>query len=1122
MSNIVPVKQAPLACLAGYGGGVPGLFYLGAVGTSLSLLKSLRFDQTTTAHLNRTPSTAGNKKTWTWSGWVKRCTNGNRDGLFEAESSGNYTLLRIRADTDRISLDQSGGSNFYVYTDAVFRDNSAWYHIVCAVDTTQATDSNRVKIYVNGVQQTLTAGTNWPAQNIDTRYNDTSYAMRVGGVNGGSQFDGYMTDVYFVDGSQLDPTSFGAYDSNGVWQAAAFSGTYGTNGFHLLDFANESTVGHDSSGNENDYTANNLTESITPLQGYAGGDSYLYSGGNSGGGGGGGAGGAGAQSVSGSTAGAGGTGRASTITGSSVTYGGGGGGGSWGTAGGAGGAGGGGAGKLGGSSTGAANPGTDGLGGGGGGAGYASADWQAGGDGGSGRVIIRYATSHGDLTSANSGSKTTSGSDTIYQWTTVGSGSITFPGSSSISVQYLVLGGGGGAETGGGGGGGVLEGTLTVTGGTSHTVTVGDGGTGASPYPSPGAASNGGNSVFSTITALGGGRGGGGDSGAAPTSGGSGGGGGSVSGATTGGAGTGQPESDLDVLFDVPTNGTQSDTGVGGEVSGNYATFNPLDSENGTLTNGNLVTTSGAGTSFGPQNTTIGVSSGKWYSEITWTSGSYALVGITHEGSAGKSGTTWHRDSATFTWYFSGAFMSAAWPGTSTFPDGSNPTFAVGDVVGVLLDKDNDKLYFTKNGSYVASMNAATGTNGIDISAHSGEIAFITCGNNDSSSSSFTLNAGQRAFAYNAASGYKALCTTNLPTPTIPDSSTAFDTRLWTGDANASRALAGLNMAPDLLWFKKRNSAYDHYFFDSVRGNTKELKPNTTDAEGTTSNKLISFDSAGFTVGNATAVNASGDTYVAWAWDAGSSTVSNTDGSITSYVRANTSAGFSIVGYTGTGSNATVGHGLNAAPEFVIVKSRDMSSSDWCVYHSGLSSTSHVLALHSTGAEENNSSTFQGTAPTSAVFSLGTRGSANGSGNDHIAYCMAPVEGYSAFGSYKGNGSLTNGSFTFLGFTPALVIIKNTQSSGSYSSWGMWDSARNINAPALSSFNNPLWANRNVQEGKRGDGSSSASGAENTVHLLSNGFQVFGNGTEYNNSGVKYVYAAWAENPFQANGGLAR
>ena len=180
-------------------------FMMASGDAAYTIQRSLRFDQTATAHLNRTPSSSGNKKKWTWSGWVKRCTNGNRDGLFEAEANGNYTLLRIRDDNDRISLDQYGGDNFYVYTDAVFRDNSAWYHIVCVVDTTQSTDSNRVKIYVNGVQQTLTAGTNWPGQNKDTRFNDSSYAMRVGGVNGGTQFDGYMAEIHFVDGQALAP-----------------------------------------------------------------------------------------------------------------------------------------------------------------------------------------------------------------------------------------------------------------------------------------------------------------------------------------------------------------------------------------------------------------------------------------------------------------------------------------------------------------------------------------------------------------------------------------------------------------------------------------------------------------------------------------------------------------------------------------------------------------------------------------------------------------------------------------------------------------------------------------------------------------------------------------------------
>jgi hypothetical protein len=236
--------------------------------------------------------------------------------------------------------------------------------------------------------------------------------------------------------------------------------------------------------------------------------------------------------------------------------------------------------------------------------------------------------------------------------------------------------------------------------------------------------------------------------------------------------------------------------------------------------------------------------------------------------------------------------------------------------------------------------------------------------------------------------------------------------------------------------------------------------------------------------------------------------------SIASTVRANPTAGFSIVTATQGSGDSTWGHGLNKKPDFVLLKARKQSYG-WYVSHSGLDNQStKFLQLNSTNAVATNANWFASTEPTSNVVTTKAGGMWNNN-DSFLALCWTAVEGYSAFGSYQGNGSLTNGSFVFLDFTPALVIIKNTASSGSYSSWGMWDSTRNINAAALSSFNDPLWANRNVQEGKRGNGTSAASGAENTVHLLSNGFQVFGNGTEYNNSGVKYVYAAWAENPFK-------
>ena len=223
--------------------------------------RSLRFNSGDSAYLNFTPSTSGNKKKWTWSGWVKKCANGGAGALFGAISGGNYMLLRFRSDNDRISIDQYNTGNFYVYTDAVFRDNSAWYHIVCAVDTTQATDSNRIKIWVNGVQQTLTAGTNWPTQNQDTYINDTSYGMQIGTISS-VKLDGYLAETQLLDGTAVsDASDFGQYDDNNVWQPKDTSGlTFGTNGFRLKfdDNSSNSALGNDSSGNDNDWTVKNL------------------------------------------------------------------------------------------------------------------------------------------------------------------------------------------------------------------------------------------------------------------------------------------------------------------------------------------------------------------------------------------------------------------------------------------------------------------------------------------------------------------------------------------------------------------------------------------------------------------------------------------------------------------------------------------------------------------------------------------------------------------------------------------------------------------------------------------------------------------------------------------------
>ena len=362
----------------------------------------------------------------------------------------------------------------------------------------------------------------------------------------------------------------------------------------------------------------------------------------------------------------------------------------------------------------------------------------------------------------------------------------------------------------------------------------------------------------------------------------------------------------IDSLIDSPSS-YEADSGNNG---GNYATFNLFDSENGTLSNGNLTTTrTTSGTSFGPQNTTMGFNSGKWYCEFTLDSGTYALVGITHAPSQGKSGTTWHRDADTYTWYFSGAFMSVAWPGTSTFPDGSNPTFAAGDVVGVLLDKDNDKLYFTKNGAYVASMNAATGANGIDISAHSGETTFFTVGNNSGTETQWTLNAGQRPFVLSSLpTGYKPLCTQYLDDSayaSIPDGSSHFAASTWTiPSGNADTTISGLNFGPDWLWLKNRSATSEGSAYDRLLGDDKYLRLFSTsngNSAATTAATRLNFTNDGYVLegGNDNANYGAGQLGVGWAWNAGTTNTSSSVGSLNSSIYNQGSTNYTTSQVTG-------------------------------------------------------------------------------------------------------------------------------------------------------------------------------------------------------------------------------
>jgi len=342
---------------------------------------------------------------------------------------------------------------------------------------------------------------------------------------------------------------------------------------------------------------------------------------------------------------------------------------------------------------------------------------------------------------------------------------------------------------------------------------------------------------------------------------------------------------------------------------------------------------------------------------------------------------------------------------------------------------------------------------------------------------------------------------------TIDDPSAYFQSILWTGNDTDGRALTNdgnSDLQPDLVWLKNRDVGYNHIWTDSTRGVTKNIYSNSDGAEATVSNKVESFDTNGFTVGydGSQVPNKSPRTFVAWQWKAnGGTTSSNTDGSITSTVQANTDAGFSIVTYTGTGSAATVGHGLGVAPKFYVVKNRNNTgSTDWTCYHEGLTSNQYFLYLNSTAGQSNSVDFWNSTSPTSSVFSIKSGSDNVSNAYNYVAYCFAEKQGYSKFGKYTGGGG--NSPFVYTGFKPALVICKRTDSTND---WGIVDSKRETYNGATKTLFADL---------------TNAESSTYTVDLLSNGFRPASNHSIFNQNGGSYIYMAFAENPFVTSTGI--
>ena len=333
---------------------------------------------------------------------------------------------------------------------------------------------------------------------------------------------------------------------------------------------------------------------------------------------------------------------------------------------------------------------------------------------------------------------------------------------------------------------------------------------------------------------------------------------------------------------------------------------------------------------------------------------------------------------------------------------------------------------------------------------------------------------------------------------TINKSTDYFNTILYTGTGNTGQGQTGVGFQPDMTWIKCRSHAQSHMVQDAVRGATKQIFPNTNGAETSWTNGLTSFDSDGFTVAGSDEGGASSKTYVAWNWKANGAGSANTDGSInTTSTSVNTTAGFSISKYTGTGSNATVGHGLGKVPKVIIFKKLN-SADNWFNYHEPLGNTKRLL-LSTNDAEATSAGYFNSTTPTSSVFSLGTNGGNNQSGDDYVAYCWSEIYGFSKFGSYLGNGN-ADGSFIYTGFKPAMVIIK-LYSTGS-ENWRIFDNKRIGYNPN----NYKLYPSLNNTEG-----------TSDLIDLYSNGFKPRSTSVEFNGSGNGYIYMAFGQSLVGSN-----
>ena len=1044
----------------------PDLWNKSAAADAYEIDNSLRFNVDDSAYLSRVPAVDGDRKTWTFSCWFKKSGITGDMRLLTTNDSGAYVGFKYSTNEDVLRIDAAG---IYNYTTAVYRDPSAWYHVVACLDTTQGVGADRSRAWINGTEVTWANPGDNQSLNADSDFNYTSKTMSVGSKLGVSEFDGYIAECYFLDGAGVtDASDFGELDSTtNQWipldsDDVKDAVTFGTNGFYQK-YDNTitpvtSTTFPDASGEGHTITAvGDVTNSTAQSKV---GDSSIYFDGTGD-----------LLSVAASSDFSFGTGawtiemwlRSPDLSAGYNTL--------WST-------------DI-----------TSSSGWGGSGSGAISfgitnaapatvpnfyfntkkadnSTFSGDYDGLEFAVDTWY---HLALTNAGSTGDVKVWIDGTLETTFETGGSVFGYSDEALGIGVMDKYGGSYRNTFNG----YLD-EIRISDTERYTTTF--------PVPTTefttdantkllihsnynaglGMDSSGNGNVFAATNLV----------------------------AT-------------DQVLDSPTN--------------NFATINPLAGGDGSgggqaLSEGNLRDLSQTDNTGIP--ITFGIpSSGKWYFE--WyieDYGATSLLGlVAPEVTSLSNGDA----SAVGFWLYHG--NNGYIYGNGAYPAYGTAWGVDGNLVGVAVDMDNGALYFSLNGTWQDSGDPTSGASKTGAAATdllSTGYDWIPCfkGQNPSYQSIVVFNAGQDSsfagnltaqgnqdanevgdFYYEPPSGFLALCTDNLSAPEIALPGDNFNTKLYTGDGNTTLAVSGVGFEPDFTWIKNRDQADDHTLVDSVRGATNYLVSNETDAEVDDSTFVASLDSDGFTVGDDVVVNTSTEDYASWNWKAGTSFDPDTAGTLVGSGSANSTAGFSIVAYTGNFVNgATFGHGLSQAPELVIVKSRSLVDG-WLVGTTAAAvDFTDYAYLDTNVAFSDSAEPWNDTDPNPTVVSLGTNTGCNSLDETYVAYCFHSVEGYSKVGSYTGNGD-ADGTFVYCGFRPAWYMIRRVDSAPP-TGWEIEDNKR----LGYNVANRDLIANGNYNEQP-----------DDRTDMLSNGFKIRATSNNFNNSGGTYLYLAFAESPFK-------